>query len=203
MNGTIPNLKEIGCICSNNDAFLIVDEAHAIGVFGQTGNGLVSNADMTIGTFGKAFGSHGAFLTCSQKMKDYLVATCKGLIYSTAPSPANIGSISAALDLVPKMRESREKIHFLAEHFKDKLVKLNLNILSEDSHIISISMKDAPTAYAYQKFLRDSGFWVKAIFPPTVTKKNTCIRFSICAFHDLEDINSLISSLASVPIDNA
>ena len=136
-------------------------------------------------------------------MKDYLVATCKGLIYSTAPSPAIIGSISAALDLVPKMKESREKIHCLTKHFKDNLVKLNLNILSEDSHIISISMKDAPTAYGYQKFLRDSGFWVKAIFPPTVTKKNTCIRFSICAFHDLEDINSLISSLASVTIDNA
>ena len=203
MNGTVPNLKEIGRICSDNNAFLIVDEAHAIGVFGQNGNGLVSNADMTIGTFGKAFGSHGAFLTCSQKMKDYIVATCKGLIYSTAPSPAIIGSISAALDLVPKMRESREKILFLANHFKDNLVKLNLNILSEDSHIISISMKDASTAYRYQKFLRDSGFWVKAIFPPTVTKKNTCIRFSICAFHELEDIDRLISALATVSIDNA
>ena len=203
MNGTIPNLKEIGRICSDNNAFLIVDEAHAIGVFGQNGSGLASNADMTIGTFGKAFGSHGAFLTCSQRMKDYLVATCKGLIYSTAPSPAIIGSISAALDLVPKMKESRAKIHFLTKHFKDNLVKLNLKILSEDSHIISISMKDTPAAYGYQKFLRDSGFWVKAIFPPTVTKKNTCIRFSICAFHHLEDINSLISSLASVPIDNA
>ena len=203
MNGTIPNLKEIGCICSDNNAFLIVDEAHAIGVCGQNGSGLASNADMTIGTFGKAFGSHGAFLTCSQKMKDYLVATCKGLIYSTAPSPAIIGSISAALDLVPKMKESRKKIHCLTKHFKDNLVKLNLNILSADSHIISISMKDIPTAYGCQKFLRDSGFWVKAIFPPTVTKKNTCIRFSICAFHDLEDINSLISALASVTIDNA
>ncbi len=203
MNGTIPNFKEVGRICSDNNAFLIVDEAHAIGVFGQNGNGLVCNADMTIGTFGKAFGSHGAFLTCSQKMKDYLVATCKGLIYSTAPSPAIIGSISAALDLVPKMRESREKIHFLAKHFKDNLGKLNLNVLSADSHIISISMKDVTTAYRYQKFLRDSGFWVKAIFPPTVTKKNTCIRFSICAFHELEDINCLISSLASVPTDNA
>ncbi len=203
MNGTIPNLKEIGRICSDNNAFLIVDEAHAIGVFGQNGNGLASNADMTIGTFGKAFGSHGAFLTSSQKMKDYLVATCKGLIYSTAPSPAIIGSISAALDLVPKMRESREKIRFLAEHFKDKLVELNFNVLSADSHIISISMKDITTAYRYQKFLRDSGFWVKAIFPPTVSKKNTCIRFSICAFHELEDINCLITSLASVPIDNA
>ena len=158
---------------------------------------------MTIGTFGKAFGSHGAFLTCSQKMKDYLVATCKGLIYSTAPPPAIIGSILAALDLVPKMKESREKIHCLTRHFKDNLVKLNLNVLSEDSHIISISMRDTPTAYGYQKFLRDSGFWVKAIFPPTVTKKNTCIRFSICAFHELEDINCLISALASVSIDNA
>ena len=203
MNGTIPNLKQIGCICSDNNAFLIVDEAHAIGVFGQNGSGLASNADMTIGTFGKAFGSHGAFLTCSQKMKDYLVATCKGLIYSTAPPPAIIGSILAALDLVPKMKESREKIHCLTRHFKDNLVKLNLNVLSEDSHIISISMRDTPTAYGYQKFLRDSGFWVKAIFPPTVTKKNTCIRFSICAFHELEDINCLISALASVSIDNA
>ena len=202
MNGTIPNLKDIGRICSDNNAFLIVDEAHAIGVFGQNGNGLVSNADMTVGTFGKAFGSQGAFLTCSQKMKDYLVATCKGLIYSTAPSPAIIGSISAALDLVPKMRESRKKIHFLAEHFKDNLVKLNLNILSADSHIISIAMKDVTTAYRYQKLLRDSGFWVKAIFPPTVSKKNTCIRISICAFHELEDIDCLISSLAAIPIDN-
>ena len=94
-------------------------------------------------------------------------------------------------------------IRFLAKHFKDNLVELNLNVLSADSHIISIPMKDITTAYRYQKFLRDSGFWVKAIFPPTVSKKNTCIRFSICAFHELEDINCLISSLASVPIDNA
>tara|TARA_B100000035_G_scaffold270613_1_gene244997 strand:- start:885 stop:1232 length:348 start_codon:yes stop_codon:yes gene_type:complete len=114
-----------------------------------------------------------------------------------------IGSISAALDLMPKMKKSREKIHLLADHFKDNLAKLNLNILSSDSHIISISMKDVTTAYHYQKFLRDSGFWVKAIFPPTVTKKNTCIRFSICAFHELEDVNWLISSLASVPVENA
>ena len=64
-------------------------------------------------------------------------------------------------------------------------------------------MKDTSVAYGYQKFLRDSGFWVKAIFPPTVAKKNTCIRFSICAFHELEDINCLISALASVSIDNA
>ena len=98
---------------------------------------------------------------------------------------------------------SRDKISFLAEHFKKNLMGLNLNVLSADSHIISISMKDSTTAYRYQKFLRDSGFWVKAIFPPTVSKKNTCIRFSICAFHELEDINCLISSLASVPINNA
>ena len=56
-------------------------------------------------------------------------------------------------------------------------------------------MKDASTAYRYQKFLRDSGFWVKAIFSYCY-QKNTCIRFSICAFHDLEDINSLISSFS-------
>ena len=158
---------------------------------------------MTIGTFGKAFGSQGAFLTCSKKIKQYLIATCRGLIYSTAPSPAVIGAVSVALDLVPKMDESRRKLYYLSTHFKKNLKRLNLTMLSEDSHIISISIKDTSTAYHYQNFLRESGFWVKAMFPPTVSKKNICIRFSICAFHEIEDVDRLISCLASVSTPSA
>ena len=194
MNGTMPDLEKLSKICLKKDAFLIVDEAHAIGVFGEKGRGLACKANITIGTFGKAFGSQGAFLTCSKKIKQYLVATCRGLIYTTAPSPAILGSISAALDLVPKMEESRKKIYKLAQYFKKKLNELNLSILSQDSHIISIVVKDESTAYLYQDYLRDSGFWVKAIFPPTVSRKNICLRFTICAFHEIEDIDRVISS---------
>ena len=105
MTGTTPDITEIYRICSENNAFLIVDEAHAIGVYGLQGRGLATHADLTIGTFGKAFGSQGAFLTCSQKLKQYLVATCRGLIYTTAPSPAILGSILAALDLITTMED--------------------------------------------------------------------------------------------------
>ena len=197
MNGTMPDIREINQICSDNDSFLIVDEAHALGVYGEQGRGLAPHANMTIGTFGKAFGCQGAFLTCSQKLKQYLVATCRGLIYTTAPSPAILGSILAALDLITTMEEPRKKIHSLAKYFKKNLIRLNLKILSMDSHIISLSMEDVTTAYRFQRQLRDAGVWVKAMFPPTVAKKNICIRFSICAFHELEDIDKVISCLTS------
>ena len=87
MDGDLAPLEDLYKLRDKHNAFLIVDEAHAVGVFGDQGQGLAAKADVVIGTFGKAFGSFGSYVTCSQSIRDFLIQHCAGLIYSTGPSP--------------------------------------------------------------------------------------------------------------------
>ena len=198
MTGEMLDIERLYKIREKNKAFLVIDEAHAIGVYGENGLGLATKADLTIGTFGKAFGGHGSFLVCSKKIRDYLISVCRGLIYSTAPAPAVIGAISAGLEIIPKLEKQRQKIFNLSNYFKRNLKLNEFEILSDKSHIISILIGDATLAKIYQDGLRERNIWVKAMLPPTVPKNQICIRFSICAFHETEDIDCVVNALCKI-----
>ena len=118
MDGDIAPLAEIGRLAREHDAMLIVDDAHATGILGEGGRGLSGEADVVIGTFSKALGGFGAYVACSDTLRDYLINRCTGLIYSTALPPPVLGAIDAALDLVPSLDAERAHVASLAERFR-------------------------------------------------------------------------------------
>ena len=114
MDGDKVDIERLIQLAQQYNALLYVDEAHGTGMFGTKGYGLTedygSEVDLVMGTFSKALGSQGAYLTCSKTMKRYLVNAAKGLIYSTAPSPIQIATMQAAWDLLPTLREDVKQL---------------------------------------------------------------------------------------------
>jgi 7-keto-8-aminopelargonate synthetase and related enzymes len=173
MDGDFAPLQEMIELKDKFQSYLMVDDAHAIGVLGDHGEGLGVGADLVVGTFGKAFGSFGAFAASTSLIIDYLRQFCPGLIYTTALPPSILGSIKKALELMPDLNKERAHLKSLAL-----------------SHIIPIVVEDPQ--HAVEKCF-EAGIIVHAIRPPTVVQP--ILRISLTAHHTLQDLNRLESAI--------
>lgn len=182
-------------------AHIYLDEAHAMGILGKYGEALSVNKDILIslGTFGKAFGSFGAFVCCSNKLKDYLINYCSGMIYTTALPPPILGAIEVALDLIPKMEKQRNHIFNLAKKFKKDLLLLGYKTTNTTSHIIPLIAKSESNSLKLFNYLFDNGIYSVAIRPPTVPQNMSRIRFALSSKHTEEHINKVIKLLKNFP----
>ncbi|OQY47101.1 MAG: 8-amino-7-oxononanoate synthase [Desulfobacteraceae bacterium 4572_87] len=176
------------------DAFLVVDEAHATGVLGPKGMGLCcgKGVDLTIGTFGKACGSFGAYAACSRKLRDYLVNCCSGFIYTTALPPSVIGSIDAALDLIPAMDNERKELHAKADFLRSRLQNMGLKTGSSNTQIIPVIIGKERDALNLSRHLENGGALATALRPPTVPEGESRIRLALSVTHTKEQLEDLI-----------
>ena len=195
MDGDRAPIAEIAALARSHDAMLIVDDAHATGILGEGGRGLSAGADMVIGTFSKALGSFGAYVACSETMRDYLVNRCSGLIYSTALPPPVLGAIDAALDLVPGLNEARAHVAGLAAHFREQAGALGYDTGESSTQIVPVITGSADAALKLSARLREAGFWATAIRPPTVPQGAARVRFAFTAAHTEADIDRLCAAL--------
>ena len=177
------------------DALLVVDEAHATGVLGPRGMGLCcgKGVDLIIGTFGKACGSFGAYAACSRNLRDYLVNCCAGFIYSTAMPPSVIGSIDAALDLIPGMDEERKELHAKADFLRSHLQNMGWRTGASNTQIIPVMVGDEMAVLALSSHLKSKGVLATAIRPPTVPKGQSRIRLALSANHTMAHLEYLIA----------
>ncbi len=175
------------------DALLVVDEAHATGVLGPRGMGLCcgKGVDLIIGTFGKACGSFGAYAACSRKLRDYLVNCCAGFIYSTAMPPSVIGSIDAALELIPGMDEERKELHAKADFLRLQLQHLGWRTGASNTQIIPVMVGDEMAVLALSSHLKSKGVLATAIRPPTVPEGQSRIRLALSANHTMAHLEYL------------
>lgn len=175
-------------------ALLIVDEAHATGVLGKHGMGLTcgKKVDITMGTFGKACGSFGAYIACSGKIRDYLINCCSGFIYTTALPPSVIGSIDAALDLIPTMDKERIDLHLKADFLRSSLHELGCNTGNSTTQIIPVIIGDGKQTLALSKWLEEHDILAMAIRPPTVEEGKSRIRLTLSALHTQNHLEQLI-----------
>ena len=203
MDGDIAPLDEIAALARRHGALLIVDDAHASGVMGTQGRGLAQQADIVIGTFGKALGSFGAWVTCDTDVRDYLVNRCAGFIYSTAPPPPVLGAIDAALEIVPGMEEERRHVRRLAEMLRAELAALGLSTLASRTHIVPLVVEDAQAALDLARHLRRHGLFAPAIRPPTVPPGTARLRLSVTAAHAERDIDHLLRAVAEWRVSRA
>ena len=183
-DGRQPDLDSLRRLADRVGARLFVDEAHAFGIAGKQGVGLCENADVKVGTFGKAVGAFGAFVATSTAFADRLINRCAGLIYSTALPPAVLGAVDRALEIIPEMEVERQAVCALA------------NLLGGSSHILSRVLGDEATAVSVGEALREEGFAVGVLRPPTVAKGRASLRISLSALHRPDQVVRLGGALA-------
>jgi 8-amino-7-oxononanoate synthase len=203
MDGDRAPMPEIVAHARTHDATLIVDDAHATGILGEGGRGLSDGADIVVGTFSKALGSFGAYVACSETMRDYLVNRCSGFIYSTALPPPVLGAIDAALDLIPGMDQKRAHVARLAARFREGAQARGYDTGASTTQIVPVIVGSADAALALSAKLRDAGFWATAIRPPTVPQGTARVRFAFTASHEAADVDLLLDVLGGMAAPQA
>jgi len=203
MDGDSPNLLEISAFCEKEGIHLVVDEAHASGIFGD-GKGLVhelglsENVFASVVTFGKALGQHGAAILGNENLIQYLVNFARSFIYTTALPPKEIASIWAAYLVLEQqgqkhIRGLKENIRFFLE--KAETYGLQTHFIESTSAIQSMRCSGNDNAKATSDFLAEKGFDVKPILSPTVPLGMERLRFCLHTFNTNEEINQVLKSI--------
>lgn len=182
---------------------LYLDEAHAFGVRGQLGlgcaeeQGVVGDIDFLVGTFGKAAASMGAFVICSETMKQYLVNTMRPLIFTTALPPVNLEWTLFIVNKICDMQERREHLAQIGRRVREVLNPLNGGIVSS-SHIIPYVLGESERAVEVALRLQHEGFYLLPVRPPTVPRGTSRLRISLNAECSDSDIDRLITTLQHI-----
>ena len=187
MDGDFAPLAEYAALCRSAGASLIVDEAHAVGIYGDSGSGLIEMAGVgddvlvSINTAGKALGVGGAFAAGPRWAIDYLVQRARPFVFSTAPPPALADALDASLTVVATEPGRRERLATRVRLVRDRLSRAGLAISAAESQIIPILIGDNDRAVAAARALQADGFDVRAIRPPTVPPGTARLRVSVNA----------------------
>jgi 8-amino-7-oxononanoate synthase len=182
MDGDRADVPALAALAERHAAHLYLDEAHATGVLGPQGKGLSEGrATVTMGTLGKALGGAGAYIAGSRALIDWLVNRCGGFIYSTAPAPAALGALDAALDLVPGMDAERARLARMGDALRAALAARGIDTLASSTQIVPAVFGDAARALAAADKLRAAGILAVAIRPPTVPAGGARLRFALSA----------------------
>ena len=189
MDGCQAKVLELAQVAKSQQAWLYLDDAHSIGVIGNEGQGsnYFADIDITMATMGKAIGTSGAFLTCSDDLHEYMVNFSRHYIYSTAISPAVAWATKKSIELIQKEQWRREKISELSALFS-KLLAPEIELVSTESSIHAIIIGDEKKALTLSDKLKKQDIWLTAIRPPTVAVNSSRLRVTICANHNIKDI---------------
>jgi 8-amino-7-oxononanoate synthase len=197
VDGDQSDLDRLVDLSGEYGAFLIVDDAHAMGVLGANGMGLTCGraVDLAMGTFSKACGGFGAYVACSGRIREYLINCCSGFIYSTALPPAVFGTIDAALDLIPRMEDERKRLHENADLLRAGIREQGWTHGRSTTHIVPVIIGEEEPTLALSRYLETRGILAPALRPPTVEPGRSRIRFSLTSAHTREQVDSLVRIL--------
>jgi len=196
MDGDTPPIEQIALLTERFGANLIVDEAHAVGLYGLglVGWNLASKVFARIVTFGKALGGHGAIILGSNKLREYLINFSRPFIYTTAAPPHQIVSIKMAYQQLLQSAEEIEKLKSNIRRFKQN-VNDSKNVIESESAIQCIVTGSNETAKAAAQLLRQSGMDVRAILNPTVSQGSERLRICLHSFNTAEEIDLLVNTI--------
>lgn len=202
MDGDCAPLPELARLADDKDLALWIDDAHGLGVLGQTGRGLLEvcrlapdRVDVYVATFGKALGSAGAFVAGERGLIEHLENHARGLIYSTALAPALVEITHGNLRRMVREAEHRLRLHEHIRGFRHYCDQLDLPLLTSDTAIQILPLGDNQRALDWSDALAQAGFLVKAIRPPTVPEGTARLRLTLSAAHSSQDIERLCETL--------
>lgn len=206
MDGDCPNMEELVALSDKYNCFLVIDEAHALGVFGENGEGLIQMLGLEnqifarIMTFGKGLGCHGAAILGSEELKSYLVNFARSFIYTTGLSPHAVAAILVAYRSLESDKKSILDLKQNIIYFNQQLVLMGLKQLfvRSKSAIQSAIIPGNENVKRIAGELQKNGFDVKAILSPTVPAGQERLRFCLHSFNSKEEINQLLELLAKI-----
>jgi len=202
MDGDIAPLSDLARAAHEAKAWLMVDDAHGLGVVGPNGGGVVEHFGLSaaevpvlMGTLGKAFGTFGAFVAGNHDLIEFLIQRSRAYIYTTALPPALAEATRASLALVREESWRRDKLRVLIERFRLGATQLGLNVLDSQTPIQPILIGGNEDALRVSQRLLEAGFLVVAIRPPTVPEGTARLRITLSAIHEESQIDGLLEAL--------
>lgn len=178
--------------------FLIIDEAHSLGVLGKKGKGVATHlSDVTIGTLGKAFGYHGAFVLCNQKVRDYLINFCPTFQYTTGLPPFHYEIAVELLEKIENMDAERNELKEFSSFAKNYFLSLGIPI-SGDAHILSIKIGNEKKSLFISDELSAKGHYLFSARYPTTPFNQAILRLGLTIHHKEKDIKELGKNLAKL-----
>ena len=203
MDGDLAPLAEIVGLARQYDAWVMVDEAHATGVFGPHGGGLVEElglagqVDIRMGTLGKALGCVGAFVAGSHELIDWLVNRARSFIYTTAIPPAMAAAVLAALDIVEQEPERRQQLWDNTRFLSDGLRSLGYTLGATRSQILPVIIGEARETMVVAQAILQRGVFAHGIRPPTVPAGSSRIRVTPMATHTQDQLSRTLDAFAA------
>jgi 8-amino-7-oxononanoate synthase len=201
MDGDVAPLAQLAGTARAHGLWLVVDDAHGLGVLGATGRGALETLGLSpedvpvlIGTLGKACGSFGAFVAGSEALIELLIQKARSYIYTTALPQPVAAATRAALKVVQSEGWRRERVAALTARFRRAAAAAGVPLTASDTPIQPILLADAGAALEAQRCLARAGFWVVAIRPPTVPQAR--LRVTLSAAHTEAEIDELVIHLA-------
>ena len=194
VDGDVAPLADLVSLKARYGAWLMIDEAHATGVLGETGAGLAEalgltrEVDIHMGTFSKALGSQGGYVAGDRSLVEYLHNRARSFIYSTALAPPVLGAIDQALKIVEQEPERRHFLQRESQDFRRDLLNAGLDLLGSETQIIPVLVGENERTLEFAAALQDQGLMAVALRPPTVPPGKARVRFSLSAGHAREDL---------------
>ena len=207
MDGDFAPLDELAMVAKKHKAWLMVDDAHGLGVIGEHGGGILEHYALSqddvpvlMGTLGKGLGSFGAFVAGSEVLIETLIQKARTYIYTTAMPAAVAEATRASLKIVIEQNWRRDKLKQLSERFRQGAEQLGLTLMASSSAIQLVLIGDSQTAVDISIALLKAGFLVSAIRPPTVPQGSARLRVTFSALHEQQDVDRLLDALAKIMI---
>ncbi len=203
MDGDVAPLEDIVELARRYDARVLVDEAHATGVLGPGGRGSVAAAglsgevDVVVGTLGKALGSYGAYVCCSDEMGRYLVNTARTLIFSTAPAPPSVAAALAALELLQEQPRQIERLLLNSHTLRVALADEGFHIEASETQIVPLLIGSSRLSMEFCERALTRGVFAQAIRPPTVPEGSARLRLTAMATHKQGELRWAARELAA------
>lgn len=204
MDGDAPDLKKLVSLTDKENSWLMLDDAHGIGVLGDKGAGslasqniAVSNCNLLVITFGKAIGSQGAAVIADAKTIDYLVNFSREYIYSTHLSPIQAQLTINNIDMIQTQPWRQQKLNDNIALFKHLMQDTDYELMPSDSPIQPVLIGDEAQALTISEHLKRKGVWANAMRYPTVAKGQARLRVTITASHTSQQIKHLVESLTA------
>ncbi|SDY13737.1 8-amino-7-oxononanoate synthase [Allochromatium warmingii] len=202
MDGDLAPLPELAALARDAGAWLMVDDAHGLGVLGRDGRGSLdhfglgfNDVPILMGTLGKAFGTFGAFVAGSEELIETLIQSARSYIYTTATPPALAEATLVSLAIARRETWRRERLAEWIERFRTGAARIGLQLMDSSTPIQPIIVGSAAQALAWSAALEAAGLLVTAIRPPTVPEGTARLRVTLSAAHTAEDIDRLLAAL--------